>query len=92
MMKRSMNALSILLVCCGFLTGCQNGTSAAREVTLPHNYGNGVYYFPAEGAEFGRSLSKFIETHSELEIVTMTGAEPHGHTQGYFAVFRKKSI
>ena len=53
-------------------------------------YGNGVYFFPAEGAKFGNALSDFIGKNKSLELVSMASSERHPKTEGYFVVFKEK--
>lgn len=87
----------IVLVLIVAVSGCNNSANDPSSVGHgPTNeivaYGNGVYYFPYIGAKFGNSLSTFLESHTELEVVAMTGngRGAYGTEIGYFVVFRPK--
>ncbi len=80
-----------------FLTGCDNPAANPSNVTYKEPtdvvcYGNGVYYFPYRGVNYGNALSRFIKTHPELELIDATGDGngSHGRDIGYFVVFRDK--
>jgi hypothetical protein len=63
-----------------------------KTIAVVVDYGSGVYYFDSTGAEFANSLSSFIQTHPELEVVSIAGDGDgiHGVDKGYFVVFRQK--
>ena len=66
---------------------------ATVSVTCPvTDYSNGVYYFPCTNVDFGKSLGKFIQKHTELKVVTMTGdgTGSQGSDVGYFVVTEKR--
>ena len=85
----------LIAVVCGF-TACDS--SASVENVRPGaqgqvlDYGNGVYYFPYVGPDFGNALSTFIGQHPgwELQAMTGNGIGFYGANQGYFVCFRKK--
>lgn len=54
------------------------------------DYGNNVYHFPF--CKFGESLSSFLQTHPELEVITISGDSGgmRGSNTGYFVIFREK--
>jgi hypothetical protein len=91
--------LSLVLLCSGCSCSCAGDSDptnpeniAKAGIVKPVNYGNGVYYFDAVKAQFGNSLSAFIERHPELEFVGMApnDCSGHGYTTGYFVVFSEK--
>ncbi|MFA6228070.1 MAG: hypothetical protein WC668_02685 [Patescibacteria group bacterium] len=57
------------------------------------DYGNGVYYFSHNRANFGNTLSMFIKTHPELELVSVAADNSgiYGATIGYFVVLKSKT-
>lgn len=57
------------------------------------DYGNGVYHFGYNRNLFPKVLSVFIATHSELEVLAISGnsADEYGRDSGYFVVFKKKA-
>lgn len=96
----SLFAVVCMAIC---LAGCENDANDPRNVETNSNsaearaagvvcYGNGVYYFPCYGANFGNTLSKFIKDNPELQFVDATGdgTAVHGFDKGYFVVFREK--
>jgi hypothetical protein len=89
--------LAIAILAVALFTACDPVASdpeAISKVTVmtPLNYGNGVYYFPCWEAQFGKSLSDFIDRNPNLEFVSMAPNDrvSHGYTTGYFVVFREK--
>jgi hypothetical protein len=78
------------------IIGCVKSASDINNVGMqaagPIDYGNGVYYFASNRADFGNALSAFIRAHQDLEVASMasddTGIE--GFTSGYFVVFKRK--
>ena len=54
------------------------------------NYGNGVYFFPYLGAEFGNTLSGFIAEHINLELVSFSQEQFGFGGVGYFIIFKEK--
>ena len=58
------------------------------------NYGNGIYFFPYTGSDFGNACSQFLGQHPELEIAGIAIDEEKDAAQkranGYFVYFRKK--
>lgn len=55
------------------------------------DYGNGVFYFDKTKSFFGNTLSSFIKTHPELELVSIAGdgtRGAYGAEAGYFVVFK----
>jgi len=87
----------ILTNCVRLATGLATSTAKDKnligrtEIVEPLDYGNYVYYFPVSGADFGNSLSAFIEKHPKLRIVTSAsdGAVVYGPTVGYFVICEK---
>ncbi|MEK7512087.1 MAG: hypothetical protein AAB575_03690 [Patescibacteria group bacterium] len=71
--------------------GSTPSTIITYQIDKLISHGNGVYYFNTTGDSFGKSLSSFIEAHSELEFVSMA-PQVSGYdgckTDGYFVVFR----
>lgn len=63
---------------------------AAAEVSVT-DYGNGVFYFDNVKSSFGNTLSGFIKTHPDLELVSIAGNGTglQGMEEGYFVVFKK---
>lgn len=56
------------------------------------DYGNGVFYFDKTESAFGNTLSSFIKTHPDLELVSIAGdatSGAYGSEKGYFVVFKK---
>jgi len=58
------------------------------------DYGNGIYFFPYTGSDFGNACSHFLGQHPNLEIAGIAideesdGAKKRAN--GYFVYFRKK--
>lgn len=68
-----------------------NKAAAEKMVRLSKvlDYGNGVYVFDCYDREFAKTISDFIETHPELEIVsTVTGTDRTGGTLDYVVITR----
>lgn len=74
-----------------------------KDTSTPHvstinDFGNGVRYFPFTGEEFGKKLSEFLGSNTNLEISAISGeVRKHGivqsfwsSTDGYFVTFREK--
>lgn len=85
-------AFFIVLLAAGCSTASDSTKVNHTKIVAPIDYGNGVYYFSTGGAQFGNSLSDFIENHPELEIVAITGDGNggYGSDMGYFVVFSKQ--
>ena len=93
-MKNLVLFMTVLLLACG----CEKRASdlnaiAVETVVAPIDYGNGVYYIPATEAQFGKSLSHFIGTNTNKEIVSIAGdgSGGYGYDRGYFVVTREKN-
>lgn len=90
-----MNKLISSLFLTAALCGC-GGTADKPEnvkstVTCsPIDYGNGVIYFPCNGAEFGNTLSTWRLSHPGAEIVGLVSDNTgiYGETRGYFMVVK----
>ena len=54
------------------------------------DYQNGVLYFPCYGKIFGKKISRYLETHPELEIVDVTEVTSGSGERGYFVFVKKK--
>ena len=90
-MKKIMILLLMIIVVCSI--NCENVTSDPEQiqkaiVVMPVKYGDNVYYFDAERANFGKSLQFFIGSHPYLKIVTVAADDTgySGVTSGYFVV------
>jgi len=55
------------------------------------DYDNGVFYFDKTRSSFGNTLSSFIKTHPNLELISMAGdgTGAYGTERGYFVIFKK---
>jgi len=80
----------------GFLTSCEDVASDSKnigntEIVEPLDYGSGLYFFPAVGAVFGNSLSKFLKENKEsMEFIDMELNQDSSGVNGYFVYFRLK--
>ena len=56
------------------------------------DYGNGVYYFPFNRAAYANALSKFIQDHPDLRLVSQAGdgTDFQGTDGGYFVIFEPR--
>jgi|GEM_PF-4822207 len=57
------------------------------------DFGNGVYYFPLVGSDFGNALATFRAAHPDLGQEAMAGDNAlggRGNAVGYFVTFRYK--
>ena len=60
---------------------------AASELRAPCtriDYGNGVYYFPCTGDEFGKSLAHFKEVYPTIAVDAMASESYRAGSSGYF--------
>lgn len=89
-MKKNVVVFCLLLIFGVMMLGC--GKSDEKIILPPIEYGNGVYYFKCLGTDFTESLSAFIGSHPDLEIVTMVGdgAGNNGYNLGFTVVFKEK--
>lgn len=95
-----MNRLSIactLFVCALSVFACAGSASDSGDVKKNSSakyidYGNGVFYFPCTGDDFGNALSKFITGHPKCTVSSMAsdGAHISGIDAGYFVVCQPK--
>lgn len=51
----------------------QKRSEMERKLSQIQDFGNGVYYFPFVGDEFRKMVSKFLDIHTNLEVVTSDG-------------------
>jgi len=97
-MKKQVFALLLIAFMAVILCGCDDSSADSSNVstgavsTGAVDYGNGVYYFPQDGSQFGNALSRFIEAHPSLELVAFAdnGKGLYGKSIGHFVVFREK--
>jgi len=53
----------------------------------PVDFGNGVFYFPYHGSEFGKQFSTWRASHPKWIIIAVTSSnDPGDGTQGYFVI------
>jgi hypothetical protein len=78
---------------CGLIGNKENDKSinsieALQSKVIDH--GNGVFYFNNIRSSFGNTLSNFIKTHPNLELVSIAGngTGASGVELGYFVVFK----
>jgi hypothetical protein len=88
-----MNKAMMLFLAMIFLVACENVPSSPAHiakaiVVMPIKYGDNVYYFDCEQANFGKSLQFFISSHPNLKTVTATSDNTgaYGATNGYFVI------
>jgi len=82
-------ALTILLIFPGCTGNYYEYSQHSQEIK---DYGNGVYYFPATGDDFGWCLSRFIKDNN-AEIVTIAPSLAGGvsfPSGGYFVIVKEK--
>lgn len=62
------------------------------EGLYPQSLGHGIYYFPFVRDEFRTALKNFLDSHTELELVTISDDFERGsnHSNGHTVVFREK--
>ncbi|KKU50119.1 MAG: hypothetical protein UY47_C0004G0022 [Parcubacteria group bacterium GW2011_GWB1_49_7] len=85
--------LAAILAACDLAANPKNikNVAAAEQESKDFlNYGNGVYYFPLTGANFGNALSKFLATHQcpANFSVAGSGTGGYGRDEGYWVVCR----
>lgn len=96
---KKITAIAILIIVVAMFAGCvpppppekirESGT-VVKTIEI-EDYGQGIYYFPYSGRNFGYSLSDFKSRHPELELATIAVAtSSDGGTSGYFVVFHAK--
>lgn len=99
-MRKFLLVIIIGIVIASGMTGCTKLPDYAND---PENvgiskrvnvvdYGNGVYYFPYDEANFANALSVFIRDHQNLKLVSFSGNGngTYGVDKGYFVVFANK--
>jgi len=88
--------LMILLILLFAVISCQTvGLPDVERIDSGiYSYGNGVYFFPYVGDDFGKLLSKFVEEHRDTRVVSISSYDDvklDGSTAGYFVVTESSS-
>ncbi|MCX6717609.1 MAG: type II secretion system protein [Candidatus Taylorbacteria bacterium] len=76
----------------------QNQSEMNKKLAQIQDFGNGVYYFPFVDDEFRKMVSKFLDIHTNLEVVASDGDiimkswgdSAYGITVGHTVLFREK--
>jgi hypothetical protein len=56
---------------------------------VPVDYSQGILYFPCDEAEFGRSVSTWLQSNPDQEVTSMAGTT-NDYTEGYFVTVRRR--
>jgi len=67
--------MMIVIIGCGFYGVSKTSPVLSQSPKAVEfiDYGNGVYYLPYEGLNFGDALSEFISNHPDLSVVSVVG-------------------
>jgi len=80
--------LTILLVFSGCVGNYYEYSQHSQEIK---DYGNGVYYFPVAGDNFGWWLSRFVkDNNAEIISISAYCQGNYGVTTGYFVIVKEK--
>lgn len=80
----------LILVAALFVSG--SGPSITYEATPVNSqvrdFGNGVFYFPYHGQDFGREFSAWRSGHKNWIIITIASDDTdyNGYTRGYYVI------
>ena len=91
--KKNLTFIAIVAifvaVSCDKLSVLNKGMLIEKEVKIPKDYGNGVYYFDCTDQEFGESLSAFLEDGTkEVSTIVNNSTGNYGQDKGYYVIVK----
>lgn len=83
---------TILLLIAGCGSADDPKSISVASIVQPVDYGNGVFYFKATRADFGKSLADFIGKNKSREVASIAGdgTDGYGYDRGYFVVTKER--
>lgn len=88
--------LSLVLLSSVFALGCTKTVIvseeqiAKQEDSTISRYSNNIYYFPYVGKNFATALSRFLDRHGDLEVVSISSDGAYKWADGFVVVMRPK--
>lgn len=91
--KKNLTFIAIVAifvtVSCDKLDVLNKGMLIEKEVKIPKDYGNGVYYFDCTDQEFAESLSAFLEDGTkEVSAIANNNDGACSSDKGYYVIVK----